>query len=281
MNRASIDESLLALIREPVATDDKYSRGVVGFVTGSDAYPGAALLGVQAALKCPIGMVKYVGPARVQDLILVTSPEVVCFDQSTQAGRANAWVLGSGVPATDAEQYRNIELIFYRSGAIAVIDAGALETLDFSILKAHKLLLTPHAGEMARLLNRIEETSKYTSEIVVENGPALAQNLAITVGQTVLLKGNTSYLASPSGEIRAIGPNSSHLATAGSGDVLAGILGAIAASNSTAIFDWMDAAELAVRLHSEAANRAFETSVVSASDIVNHLQLVVREILAR
>ncbi|MEO0049361.1 MAG: hypothetical protein RL556_693 [Actinomycetota bacterium] len=281
MNLTSIDESLLALIQEPAATDDKYSRGVVGFVTGSAAYPGSALLGVQAALKCSIGMVKYVGPERVQDLILVTSPEVVCFDQSTKAGRANAWVLGSGVPANDAEQARNIELIFYRSGAIAVVDAGSLETLDFSILKAHTLLLTPHAGEMARLLNRIEETNKYTAEIVLENAPALAQNLAITVGQTVLLKGNTSHLASPSGEVRSIGPNSNHLATAGSGDVLAGILGAIAAANATAIFDWMDAAELAVRIHSEAANRAFETSVVTASDIVIQLQLVVREILAR
>jgi NAD(P)H-hydrate repair Nnr-like enzyme with NAD(P)H-hydrate dehydratase domain len=68
---------LLSLLREPTAADNKYSRGVVGFVTGSLEYPGAAILGVTAAMRCGIGMVRYLGPQRVGHLLLEVRPEAV------------------------------------------------------------------------------------------------------------------------------------------------------------------------------------------------------------
>lgn len=273
----ALDARLAHLLRSPVAIDDKYSRGVVGFVTGSDQYPGAAILGVKSALSAAIGMVKYVGPQRVQDLLLVTNPEVVCFDTATQAGRANAWVLGSGVLGDDSAQQRNYELVFFTSGAVAVLDAGALESLNIEHLRNHRLLLTPHYGELARLLNALDNTREHTAESIRESARDFAALTAVRLGQTVLLKGNTTYIAEPSGEVRAVGPNSPHLATAGSGDVLAGLLGALAAANS-AETSWADVAELAVGLHSAAAEIAAEQGAVSASTILDALALLVRKL---
>src|SRR5687767_15824194 len=78
-------------ISVPGPGDDKYSRGVLGVVTGSARYPGAAVLGVEAALHTGVGMVRYLGPGRPTRLVLARRPEAVTTD-----GRVQAWVLGSG-----------------------------------------------------------------------------------------------------------------------------------------------------------------------------------------
>src|SRR6185312_9288269 len=78
-------------IAVPGPGDDKYARGVVGFVTGSAPYPGAAVLGVEAAARTGVGMIRYLGPGRATRLVLQRRPEAVTVD-----GRVQAWVLGSG-----------------------------------------------------------------------------------------------------------------------------------------------------------------------------------------
>lgn len=277
MAHFTLDDRLAGLLRAPTSSDDKYSRGVVGFITGSEQYPGAAILGVKAALATSIGMVKYVGPQRVQDLLLVTSPEVVCSDTSTDAGRASCWVMGSGVSDFDNAQQRNAELVFFRSGSLAVVDAGALEFLDFEQLGSQSLLLTPHYGELARLLNRLTGERTQNSDSIRENAATLARETAEKLGQHVLLKGSITYLASPTGEVRAIGPNSPHLATAGTGDILAGLVGAIAAANSENV-DWLDVAELSVKLHSASADSAAASGAVSASTVLAQLEQICRKL---
>ncbi|MFM6980303.1 MAG: NAD(P)H-hydrate dehydratase [Micrococcales bacterium] len=279
MVHLALDDKLAALLRLPNALDDKYSRGVVGFVTGSDHYPGAALLGTRAAQAISIGMVKYIGPQRVQDLLLVSNPEVVCSEFANDAGRANAWVIGSGVPANDALQKRNSEMVFFSSGAVAVVDAGALEYLNFELLSKQRLLLTPHYGELARLLNTLDGVKTHTTESIRDDAVAIAKYAATRTGQTILLKGSLTILATAEGEVRAVGPNSPHLATAGSGDVLAGLLGAIAAANPEEP-TWLNIAELAVRLHSAAAELAAEAGSVTASTIIDSLGLLCRELAA-
>ena len=87
-----------AWIAEPSASDDKYSRGVLGVATGSDRYPGAAVLGVEAALRTGVGMVRYVGPSRATDLVLARRPEAV-----PGRGRVQAWLIGSGMDAADRD----------------------------------------------------------------------------------------------------------------------------------------------------------------------------------
>src|SRR5690606_16517289 len=72
---------------EPGPTDHKYTRGVLGIITGSDTYPGAAVISVDAALHTGVGMVRYLGPAR--QLVLARRPEAV-----TESGRVDAWLLG-------------------------------------------------------------------------------------------------------------------------------------------------------------------------------------------
>ena len=89
---------MLALLKPPTAQDDKYSRGVVGFRTGSVEYPGAAILGVTAAMRTGVGMIRYWGPSEVSNLLLEVRPEVVCGE-----GKVQAAVLGSGVPADGAQ----------------------------------------------------------------------------------------------------------------------------------------------------------------------------------
>src|SRR6195952_1616698 len=85
-------------IAVPGENDDKYSRGVLGFVTGSARYPGAAVLGVEAALHTGVGMVRYLGPGRPTRLVLQRRPEAV-----TAEGRVQAWVLGSGQDASERD----------------------------------------------------------------------------------------------------------------------------------------------------------------------------------
>jgi hydroxyethylthiazole kinase-like uncharacterized protein yjeF len=258
-----IPERLSYLLHEPQTGDDKYSRGVVGFVTGSERFPGAAVLGVTAAMRTGVGMVRHVAPASVTNLLLEVRPEVVAG-----FGRAQAWVLGSGVPVDDELQIANILEAAAQKYPL-VIDAGALELVDYSTLDPQTCILTPHAGELARLLDHFGKHLDLDYEAVVA--------AAAITNQVVMLKGNTTLIADPLGEVRAVGPNSTALATAGTGDVLAGILGALLAANAASEPNLLDVAQLAVNIHSEAATRAAEAGPVVALDVAEQVRAVVRD----
>jgi hydroxyethylthiazole kinase-like uncharacterized protein yjeF len=259
---------LLNLLREPAATDDKYSRGVIGFVTGSMSFPGAAILGVTAAMRSGIGMVRYLGPRRVGEMLLEVRPEAVLVD-----GRAQAWVLGSGMAVDDDFD----QLLSHFSAAeIAVVDAGALAVVDFE-LGPVRTVLTPHAGEASALLARLgHEASRADVESASAEYAAL---LAQLTGRTVLLKGNLTHLAAPDATTRTLGPLSADLATAGTGDVLAGILGALLAANHDRVIEsqevFLDTIELAVLLHSSAAELASGDGPVVALDVAEAIRKVI------
>jgi len=256
-----------ALLAAPDASDDKYSNGVVGFRTGSDEYPGAAILGVTAAMRTGIGMVRYWGPESVERLVLEVRPEVVCG-----AGRVQAAVLGSGVPLEGSQSKALAD--FEQADELLVVDAGALQLIDFGKLVAATSVLTPHAGEMARLLDVLG--------ISVELDYEAAQRVAQALRQYVILKGNTTFVASPFGTVAAIGPNPAALATAGTGDVLAGILGALLAHNYDAVHGddeaMMTALELSILLHSAAADLAAKDGPVAALDVAEAVRTVVRDL---
>lgn len=251
-------------LRKPITSDDKYSRGVVGFVTGSDSYPGAAILGVTAAIRTGIGMVRYFGPEGVQRLVLESRPEVVC-----EPGRVSAWVLGSGLTASDAERLtQSLE-----SSEPKIIDAGALAICNFETLVG-RAILTPHAGEAAELISRLDSPIDRAG---VEAEPeVVARQLAMLTGQTVCLKGNITVIANPDFETVSVGPNPTDLATAGTGDVLAGIMGAILAAHHDD-FDALDVAQTAVLIHAEAARRLSENGPIAALDLAEYVRQVVAE----
>jgi hydroxyethylthiazole kinase-like uncharacterized protein yjeF len=285
--RLGMDYAMLAnlikrLARQPTAHDNKYTRGTVGFVTGSDVYPGAAVLGVGAAQQTGVGLVRYVGPKRAADLVLQSHPEVIAADRFSQAWPAQAWVIGSGISGTDDFQRANINDLL-ADPRIAVVDAGALEILDFGTVSQSSLLLTPHLGELIRLLNKLTASHDFTKERFkgladVRDAAALAARFT---GQTVLVKGNINVLALPLGQVIEVGPTSVHLATAGSGDVLAGILGGLAAANpELAETYWLDIATLGILLHSEAAVLAAKSGLVTASTISSGVAQILNERLA-
>jgi hydroxyethylthiazole kinase-like uncharacterized protein yjeF len=267
------------LVHAPTVADNKYTRGVLGFVTGSNAYPGAALLGVAAAEAVGVGMVEYFGPQRVQDLLLVNHPQVVA-SVSVADSRAQVWVLGSGVepePIDDFKQAANVRAAAYGQGSIAVVDAGAIALLDYAKTVSGSLILTPHDGELKRLFTRLQEPFRESDFDTVEHRMSTAQGAAQLLGQTILLKGSTTVIAQPFEETIAVGPNSPHLATAGSGDVLAGILGALAVTNLAEVREsWLRVAKLAVLLHSDAAELAALEGPAVASALPAQVSKILR-----
>lgn len=205
------------LIAVPGTGDDKYSRGVLGVVTGSDDYPGAAVLGVDAALHTGVGMVRYLGPTRVAPLVVSRRPEVVTVD-----GRVQAWLIGSGMEAGSREPLTESRIATaLGSGDPVVLDAGAMGLAGESL---GPVVITPHRGELARLLGVDVAEISTDPESWVERA-------AKEYGATVILKGHTTLICGAGGKFSITAPTT-WLATAGTGDALAGVLGAFVASHA-------------------------------------------------
>jgi len=241
----------------------KYVRGVLGVVAGSARYPGAAVLQVAGAVRAGVGMVRYRGAAGPQ--VLAAHPEVVVGE-----GRVQAWVLGSGVAPDDDEQHARVRDALAHALAHdepAVVDAGALDLLPGRV--PPHVVLTPHAGELAALLRaRGEDVTRAD----VEAAPwAHARRAHELTGATVLLKGGTTVVVGPHGASYAQADGPPWLATAGAGDVLGGVLGALLAGRAAeAVADPTLPAALAAAaalVHGRAAQHANPGGPVSAGDV--------------
>ena len=220
----------------PSADEDKYRRGVVGVVAGSDTYPGAGLLTTFAASNTGVGMVRLNSTRRVEDLVLHYAPGVV-----TVGGRIQSGVIGPGCTNERYEDCRELAQFCIDSKLPLVIDAGALDLVrslvDYADAHSRSLsrtILTPHHGEAARLLTQFGHP---LSRADVDAAPAAsAKELASLTGAIILLKSSTtlcSYLHHDQGnrtqEIISIPQETPWAGVAGSGDVLAGTLAGIAA----------------------------------------------------
>jgi len=218
------DADVPALWPVPGPADHKYTRGVVGVVAGAAAFPGAAVLTVAGALGAGCGMVRYVGPDAVRHAVVAAHPEVVT-GASTEV-QVQAWVIGPGVSDDDEQSGRARAALAHavEHGLPVVVDAGGLELLPRHLNP--RVVLTPHAGELARLL---AAHGVAVTRAEVEAAPSTwARQAAERTGATVLLKGHTTVVAGPHGLFtQADAP--SWLATAGAGDVLAGVIGSLLA----------------------------------------------------
>jgi len=252
-----------ALLRPLQPTAHKYSRGTVLMVAGSSRFPGAAALAAEAALRTGAGMVHLVVPGSIRDLLEVQLREVIihpcpedsegnCTDAvldlaSTLAKRCDALALGSGIQADDSVRRWMRELLATLA-LPAVVDADALLALPPPPHPAPRVA-TPHAGELARWLGleaRLDEKERVTTAAA-----------AATRHQVVVVaKGAPSVVVTPAGEKRVNSTGHTGLATAGSGDVLGGMLGSLLAQGLEA----PAAATLAVYLHGLAAELACEQS---------------------
>ncbi len=259
----------------PGPADDKYSRGVLGIVAGGENYTGAALLAVTAAVCSGAAMVRYIGSPTPTTLVRSQVPEAVIGH-----GQVQAWLLGPGVDVGDESADGRAQRVAAQSaldsGLPCVVDAGCLDLIVEP--RSTPTLLTPHAGELARLLSRLDAP---VDRATVASAPlAHARRLADLTGCTVLLKGATTLVASPGSSglpVRSQADAPSWLATAGSGDVLAGLAGTLLASGLAP----RDAGSVAALVHGLAADAANPGGPVRALGVAQAIPKVVAASLAR
>jgi hydroxyethylthiazole kinase-like uncharacterized protein yjeF len=247
----------------PGAGDDKYSQGVTGILAGSSTYPGAAVLCTGAAVAATSGMVRYAGSANHD--VLAHWPEVIASPTPASAGRVQAWVVGPGLGTDDTGA---AALWFALDTDLPVlVDADGLTMLaahpELVANRSAPTVLTPHAGEFARLAG----TSPGDDRV------GACRKLADVFGVTVLLKGNVTVIAEPGGPVYLNPAGQSWASTAGSGDVLSGMIGALLASGLPAA----EAAAAAAFVHAHAAALSAADpgpgdAPTSASRILHHIR---------
>jgi ADP-dependent NAD(P)H-hydrate dehydratase / NAD(P)H-hydrate epimerase len=287
---------LATLLPAPGRREHKYSRGVLGVVAGSERYPGAAMLTVESAAVSGAGMVRYLGPESVARQVLANTPEAIV--ETDEPGRVQAWLVGPGIPDDDSgDQQRRVRRVLQdalAAGQPAVVDAGALGLLPARC--PGNWILTPHAGELAAFLSERADASGETavSRDDVESRPLHFVRLAAeTSGATVLLKGATTVVASPGGAVFSQSEGTPWLATAGSGDVLAGLLGSLAAQYAETALDddgpfaalgmspadrWAAVAAVGASVHGRAGNTASSGAPLTASAVLREIPATLRKL---
>jgi hydroxyethylthiazole kinase-like uncharacterized protein yjeF len=261
----------------PSALDNKYSRGVLGVITGSAKYPGAAVLTVASASATGLGMVRFHSNSGLAHLVLHSNPEVV-----VQPGPVTAWLAGSGI---DSERYSDFTTwlrhrwftLISKQSVPTILDAGALHLAGkFD----QPTLITPHAGELARLLTQRGMT--VTSEAIEGNPKQWAVAASEKLDVVVLLKGSHTVVADGDSIIE-LPVSTPWLATAGSGDVLAGIVGALVATNYIEILNDRDrlseVAACAAYIHNSAALLASRDAPISSTQIIKYIPEAIRKIM--
>lgn len=244
--------------RLPGPTDDKYTQGVTGVAAGSSTYPGAAVLTTGAAVLATSGMVRYAGSAA--DEVRARWPEVIATGSVRDAGRVQAWVAGPGLGTGTGA--RDVLAHVLREGEPTCVDADGITLLATNpeLWDARDpdagVVLTPHDREFAR----IAEPRGIT---LGEDRVSAARELAKRTSAVVLLKGHSTIVADPEGRTLVHPARSSWLATAGSGDVLAGLIGALLAAG---LDPWL-AAGCAAWVHERAGILAAGGVPTSASRI--------------
>lgn len=273
-------DDLWSLWPRPGPADDKYSRGVLGIVAGGENYTGAALLAVTAAVCSGAGMVRYVGPPTPTMLVRSQVPEAVLGE-----GRVQAWLVGPGFDVDDQSPEGSAQRAAAQSaldsGLPCVVDAGGLNLITGP--RTSPTLLTPHAGELATLLAGLEGTTgpAAVDRAAVTSAPLNhARRLADLTNSTVLLKGATTLVVPPTESgmpVRSQADAPYWLATAGSGDVLAGLAGTLLAAGLSPL----DAGSVAALVHGLAGEAANPGGPVRALGIAQAIPTVVGALLVR
>ena len=268
---------IAAWLPRPSAESDKYRRGVLGVVAGSDRFTGAAPLAVGGAIRGGAGMVRLVSAPAAAAVVRQYWPEAVITatgdgrpggEVIAGAGQVQAWVAGPGMGTDDDA----VGLL----AAVLATDLPVLVDADgITMLAAHRgllersapTLLTPHAGELARLLGAERPD-------VEAHRLRFATRAAAELGCTVLLKGSTTVIAPPDpDQVVLVNPTgTSWLATAGSGDVLSGLAGSLLAQG----LDPLRAAAAAAYLHGLAARLAADGAPIGSTDIITALPAAIR-----
>jgi ADP-dependent NAD(P)H-hydrate dehydratase len=246
---------------DPNDDESKEDRGRVLVIGGSAQVPGAVLLAAVAALRAGAGKLQIatVAPAALPMAIALPEAKVMSLRTATDgtilelgrevrsaAREAGAVVIGPGMDPTPASRRVAASAIEAAQGTV-VLDAGALHPSAiraFARRGRGAMVLTPHTGEMAAMLG-LDEAA------IVDDAEAIAREFAHAWGVVLALKGPTTYVAAPNGRMWINNAGSIGLGTSGSGDVLAGLIGGLAARGASA----EQAAVWGVHLHAQAGAR--------------------------
>ena len=254
------------LVPRPGPRDDKYTRGVVGVAAGSSTYPGAGVLSAGAAVHGGAGMVRYAGGAA--EHVRSRWPEAIVTEgKPSEAGQVQAWVVGPGIGTDDAA----VELLRDVLGqdVPVLVDADGLTLLarepELVRSRTAPTVLTPHDREFERVAGPVGD-----------DRVGAARRAAAEMGVTMLLKGNATVVADPDGFAYVNPTGTPWLATAGSGDVLSGLGGALLAGGVEPAL----AAALAAYLHGLAGSIAAGGATTSATGVLDALPDALRTVCA-
>ncbi|GAA3317225.1 NAD(P)H-hydrate dehydratase [Nonomuraea dietziae] len=260
------------LLPRPGAESDKYRRGVVGVAAGSDRYTGAAVLAVGGALRAGAGMVRYVGTAPPVHQVRASWPEAVITQLETPSlesvGRVQAWVVGPGL-GTDDWAHELVARVLATDVPV-LVDADALTIVAREkglLRRTAPVLITPHAGELSRLLG-------VPADRVAGARLEHARRAVAELGVTVLLKGSTTVVAEQDRPVRVNPTGTPWLATGGTGDVLSGVGGTLLAGGLGAC----DAGACAAFLHGLAGRMAADGAPLTAADVAAAIPLAMRSL---
>ncbi len=247
-------------------------KTAVWVVAGSPGMAGAARLCSRAAMRAGAGTVRLGIPGSSPDpgSVEVVGRTLPATDWDSavieDSGRARALVIGPGLARSDATR-RSVRRLLAASPLPALVDADGLYALGGRQEAAEVLrdrpaptVLTPHEGEFARLSGQAPGADRVKE----------VRDLAVAVGATVLLKGSTTVVADPGGEVLITDTGGSFLATAGTGDVLAGVIGALLAQG----LDALRSAAAAAFVHGCAGRMGWRRGLV-AGDLVDLLPAAV------
>lgn len=276
---ASIDEAELSLLKEADFDAHKKSKGRVLVIAGSENMSGAAYLCSAAAYRSGAGIVTLLTDKAVKSVIASRLPEAIIGEYNnisedelkSYLSDTDCVVIGPGL-SKGSVQRNLLRLVMNNLSSPIVIDADALNIIaeDLSLLDNLKeeVLLTPHIGEMSRLLG---EPTGFVSENILK----CARDFANEKSVTVLLKSHRSVVAVPFSRTYINTIQSSNLATAGSGDVLAGICAGLTARG----IDIKLSGAIGSYIHGCCGVKAGNGAI--ASDLINEIKEVINLELKR
>ncbi|GGT24634.1 NAD(P)H-hydrate dehydratase [Nonomuraea spiralis] len=268
LTRADVED----LLPRPGNESDKYRRGVLGVAAGSDLYTGAAVLAVGGALRAGAGLVRYAGTHEPVQQVRAHWPEAVItpLDRPSieHVGRVQAWLLGPGLGTGDWAHELAARVL--ASDVPVLIDADGLTLVarDRSLLRRRApVLITPHAGELSRLIGVSRDDIEAAR---LEH----VRRAAAELGVTVLLKGSTTVVAEEARPVRVNGTGTSWLATGGTGDVLSGVAGALLAQG----LGCYDAASVGAYLHGLAGRLAARGAPLTSAGVATAVPEAIRSV---
>ncbi|MEG2533135.1 MAG: NAD(P)H-hydrate dehydratase [Gordonibacter sp.] len=279
------EDELIALLPLPADNANKYTRGMLAAVVGSVRYPGAACLAASAGQRTGAGYTEVLTDPNVVGIVQAWRPSLVVrpwserasIDAPATTGKPRACIVGSGFDADDAASGDLVHFVLKHARMPVLVDGGGLGALASKkgqrLLKRRFLngwdtVVTPHGGEAARLAHAFA--------LPTDDPATLSRLLALAFGVTAVVKGPDTYFSD--GEtVARMAHGTAALAKAGTGDVLAGMIGALLAQGIATL----DAVALGTDLHARAGRiAASQLSAIAATaeDVVERIPAAIAEL---